>query len=57
MALRWIQENIGNFGGDPSRVTIYGESAGGVSVAAHLHMRGSEQLYNNAIVQVRVLRV
>ncbi|KAG5732464.1 Lipase 4, partial [Termitomyces sp. T112] len=35
-ALRWIQKYIHNFGGDPSKVTIWGESAGAISVALHM---------------------
>ena len=36
MALRWIKDNIANFGGDTDRITIYGISAGGWSVSAHM---------------------
>ncbi|KAF8993495.1 carotenoid ester lipase precursor [Cyathus striatus] len=35
-ALRWIQKYIGQFGGDPTKVTIWGESAGAISVALHM---------------------
>jgi para-nitrobenzyl esterase len=50
-ALRWVQRNVPAFGGNPHDVTIAGESAGGLSVLAHLVSRGSRGLFQRAIVQ------
>jgi para-nitrobenzyl esterase len=50
-ALRWVQRNIAGFGGDPDNVTIAGQSAGGLSVLAHLVSPGSRGLFHRAIVQ------
>jgi para-nitrobenzyl esterase len=50
-ALRWVQRNIGAFGGNPARVTIAGESAGGASVCDHLASPAAAGLFSAAIIQ------
>ena len=50
-AMRWVQKEIDNFRGDPSRVTLFGESAGAFSVQWHLVSPASFGLYHKAIVQ------
>lgn len=49
-ALKWVRTNIAAFGGDPDNVTIFGESAGGMSVWSHIVSPGSAGLFHKAIV-------
>jgi carboxylesterase type B len=51
-ALRWVQKHISAFGGDPTKVTINGHSAGGASVELHLvTSENQERLFRGAIAQ------
>jgi para-nitrobenzyl esterase len=50
-ALQWVNRNIGAFGGNSSRVTIFGQSAGGESILIHLVSPQSKGLYQQAIVE------
>ena len=50
-ALRWVQRNIAFFGGDPDKVTIFGESAGAVSVHDHILSPTGKGLFRAAILQ------
>jgi len=50
-ALKWIRDNIADFGGDPDNVTIFGQSAGGRSVAWLMTSPASEGLFHKAIAQ------
>jgi acetylcholinesterase len=53
LALRWIQKYISSFGGDPTKVTIWGESAGAISVALHMVTNGgnNEGLFRGAFME------
>uniref|UniRef100_A0A914CQ54 Carboxylic ester hydrolase n=1 Tax=Acrobeloides nanus TaxID=290746 RepID=A0A914CQ54_9BILA len=52
-AFRFVQQEISNFGGDPSRVTIWGESAGGASVSAHSYSPLSKEVVESIYLDPR----
>ena len=51
LALRWVKENIANFGGNPQNVTVFGESGGGRKVSVLMAMPSAQGLFHRAIVQ------
>src|SRR4051812_9012688 len=51
LSLEWVSENIGNFGGDANRVTIFGQSAGATSVSSHLQNPASKKFFQQAILE------
>ena len=56
MALRWVQQNIKQFGGDPGNVTIFGQSSGGASVQYHMLSPMSKGGCNLMFISLAVLR-
>ncbi|XP_018536670.2 cholinesterase [Lates calcarifer] len=51
LALKWVSKNIAAFGGDPSQVTIFGESAGSGSVGFQVLSPGSQEYFQRAIME------
>ena len=50
-ALEWVRDNIASFGGDPGNVTIFGESAGAMSVTTLLSLPRAQGLFTRAVTQ------
>jgi len=50
-ALKWIRDNIAEFGGDPDNVTVFGESGGGAKISTLLAMNEAKGLFHRAVIQ------
>ncbi len=55
MALRWVQDNIASFGGDPDNVTIFGQSGGGMKVNALMQMPDAAGLFHKAMIESGIM--
>lgn len=51
MAIKWVKENIRNFGGDPNQLTLFGESSGAIAIGLHMMSPESSKLFKRAILQ------
>ena len=56
LALQWVRDNIAEFGGDPQRVLIFGQSGGGAKVSTLMGMPAAKGLFHRAIVRAVPLR-
>lgn len=50
-ALEWVKKNVSAFGGDPENITVFGESAGGMSIGTLMGIPGADAVYDRAILQ------
>jgi carboxylesterase type B len=51
LAMSWVHDNAAAFGGNPARITLFGESAGAMSIGAHLSSASSAPLFHSAIME------
>ena len=57
-AMRWVKQNISAFGGDPDQITLFGESAGAVSVGLHLFsIPSSNELFRSALMESNIMGI